>query len=227
MDWKTALKKSWHFIWHDDSIWSWIANVVIAFVLIKFIVYPLLGLLLGTGLPVVAVVSGSMEHKIVPDCNQLSPYTGLCTGHEQGVYEICGKQFSDADRLETAEYWDICGGWYQANSDITLTMFEQFPFPNGFNTGDIMVLSGPADLQQGDVIVYQLAGRSYPIIHRIVSSNQTSAGAIYLIKGDHNPSPDPFYVHSDQMLGKAIFRIPYLGYIKIWAVKALNFARGA
>ena len=59
---KKALRKAWWFIWEDDSIWSWIANIVLAFVLIKFIVYPGLGLILGTNYPIVAVVSGSMEH---------------------------------------------------------------------------------------------------------------------------------------------------------------------
>ena len=38
-------------------------NVVLAFVLIKFIIYPGAGLIMGTRLPVVAVVSESMEHQ--------------------------------------------------------------------------------------------------------------------------------------------------------------------
>ena len=59
---KKLLKKTWHFIWEEDSIWSWIVNVILAFILIKFIVYPGLGLLLSTSHPVVAVVSESMEH---------------------------------------------------------------------------------------------------------------------------------------------------------------------
>ena len=61
-DLKKSFKKLWHFIWDDDSIWSWIANIILAFVLIKFIVYPGLGFLLATSHPVVAVVSESMEH---------------------------------------------------------------------------------------------------------------------------------------------------------------------
>ncbi len=55
-------KKIWRFIWHDDSILSWIINIILAFILVKFIIYPGLGLIFQTQLPVVAVVSGSMEH---------------------------------------------------------------------------------------------------------------------------------------------------------------------
>jgi len=59
---KKFLKWLWWFIWEDDSWYSWIANIVIAFILVKFIIYPALGWMLGTAFPVVAVVSSSMEH---------------------------------------------------------------------------------------------------------------------------------------------------------------------
>ena len=59
---KNTLKKIFRFIWHDNSIWSWIINVILAFIIVKFLVYPGLGLLLGTTHPLVAVVSSSMEH---------------------------------------------------------------------------------------------------------------------------------------------------------------------
>ena len=56
------LKRVWHFIWHDDSLASWLVNLVLAFVLVKWVIYPGLGLLFGTSFPIVAVVSGSMDH---------------------------------------------------------------------------------------------------------------------------------------------------------------------
>jgi signal peptidase I len=59
----SLIKKIWKFIWEDNSIWSWLVNVILAFVIIKFVIYPVLGLILGTSYPLVAVVSGSMEHE--------------------------------------------------------------------------------------------------------------------------------------------------------------------
>ena len=59
---KRAAKRFWNFVWNDNSIWSWIFNAVLAFVLIKFLVYPGLGLVLHTHSPVVAVISDSMRH---------------------------------------------------------------------------------------------------------------------------------------------------------------------
>ena len=62
MDSKGKLRKIWNFIWYDDSWLSWILNLIIAFLLVKFIIYPGVGLVLGTEFPIVAVVSSSMEH---------------------------------------------------------------------------------------------------------------------------------------------------------------------
>ena len=62
MDIKEILKKTWHFIWHEDSFASWVVNIILAFIIIKYAVYPGLGAILGTSHPIVAVVSGSMEH---------------------------------------------------------------------------------------------------------------------------------------------------------------------
>ena len=59
---KRLLRKIRRFNWREDSVWSWIVNVILAFILIKYIVYPVLGLILATSHPIVAVVSGSMEH---------------------------------------------------------------------------------------------------------------------------------------------------------------------
>lgn len=59
---KTIQHKIWHFLAHEESIQSYAANALIVIIIGKFIFFPVLGLALGTEFPVVAVVSGSMEH---------------------------------------------------------------------------------------------------------------------------------------------------------------------
>ncbi|MBI4150338.1 hypothetical protein HY488_02960, partial [Candidatus Woesearchaeota archaeon] len=61
-EFKKVARRVWYFIWEEDSWASWIVNVILAFVLIKFVIYPGLGFLLGTKFPIVAVISSSMEH---------------------------------------------------------------------------------------------------------------------------------------------------------------------
>ena len=63
MSLKKNFKAAWKFLWHDNSIWSWIINASLAFVIIKFLFYPGLGLILHTNHPIVAVISDSMTYK--------------------------------------------------------------------------------------------------------------------------------------------------------------------
>jgi signal peptidase I len=224
------LKKFWKFIWYDDSILAWVLNLIVAFLVVKFIIYPLLGLLLGTGFPVVAVVSGSMEHAYTPKLDSSGEYT-LSPDGEKLIYIYCSdfyykekstlnfRDFRDID-----DFWKNCGGWYEENN-ITQTQFESFSFSNGFNKGDIIVITGRSVIEVGDVIVFQ--GRSSnPIIHRVVEINKVNNNPLYTTKGDHNVNTSPLLgeinIPEDRVIGKAVFKIPWLGWVKIWFSDALG-----
>lgn len=190
---KRFLKKTWWFIWEEDSLLSWIVNIILAFVLIKFIVYPGLGFLLGTSYPIVAVVSGSMEH--------------------DGSFD---------------DWWGVHENWYTRN-DISKEQFSGFSFKNGFDKGDIMILHGKdaIDVEVGDVMVFK-SNRPDPIIHRVVEKWDMDEVYYFRTKGDHNPdsikssSLDETNINEDKLLGKAVVRIPLLGYIKIWFVELIK-----
>ncbi|MEK6901409.1 MAG: hypothetical protein AABX37_03645, partial [Nanoarchaeota archaeon] len=163
---KRYAKKAWHFFWHEDSVASWIVNLIIAFVVIKFLVYPGLGLLFGTSFPIVAVISESMEHGL---SNNL----------------ICGQQFEEM-KESFDNYWDLCGYWYEGKG-ITKEQFQTFPFQNGFNKGDVIILwrADKSNLEKGDILVFQ-ADRPQPIIHRIAGITLDNEKVYYQTKGDHN-----------------------------------------
>jgi len=167
---KELLKKIWYFIWHDDSLLSWIVNVIIAFVLVKFIIYPGLGFLLGTSYPLVAVVSCSMEHN-----------------------------------NDFESWWNGNKAWYESNG-IKKEEFVSYPFKNGINQGDIMILKGEENIKKGDIIVFN-GGSANPIIHRAVQADGN-----LITKGDNNRMQDS---RAGEVLGKSVFRIPYFGWIKI------------
>ncbi|MBT4375903.1 signal peptidase I [archaeon] len=59
---KNFLKKFWLIVWKDNSPKGWIISVVFLFLLIYFILFPLLNLVTGTVLPLVIVESCSMYH---------------------------------------------------------------------------------------------------------------------------------------------------------------------
>ena len=219
---KNYLKRFWHFIWNEDSVWSWIVNILIAFILIKFVIYPGIGLLLGTNLPVVAVISESMEHRTTPVCQAVS-MSGVCTKYYSNRFEICGQPFDKRMMLSDVQYWQTCGSFYE-NRSITSSEFQNFPMRNGFNKGDIIILRGVSfdDLKIGDILVYK-SGLSYPVIHRVIAKND-----VIETKGDHNPTQildsrlNERYVTKDQMIGKAWIKVPYLGYVKIFFSEAIQ-----
>ncbi|MBW2987115.1 signal peptidase I [Candidatus Woesearchaeota archaeon] len=215
-DWKKILKRIWRFIWHDNSVWSWIVNIILAFVIIKFLVYPGLGLLLGTNYPIVAVVSGSMDH------------------HLTSSGEICGNYPMNYDN-NLQDFWTVCGSWYE-EIGITSQQFQEFSFKNGFRRGDIIVLKGkdPKDINIGDVIVFSANNpriKSDPIIHRVVDSTETEGTYIFQTKGDHNKDSwddqviGETRISENRILGTGWFKLPWLGYLKIGFVDLINLLR--
>ena len=183
-------KKIWNFIWKEDSVWSWIVSLILAFIIVKFIIYPLIGLVLGTGFPIVAVVSESMEH----------------------------------DGMNFDEWWDSKGGWYEER-DISKEEFFSFKFKNGFNKGDVMVLIGKEskDINIGDVVVFK-SNLEYPVIHRVVEKELEDGDYYFQTKGDNNEasSNSEMKISEDRIIGKAVVRLPLLGWIKIWFSGFIN-----
>ncbi|MBU0979610.1 MAG: signal peptidase I [Nanoarchaeota archaeon] len=199
--------KIWYFIWHDNSVWSWIANIILAFVLIKFIVYPGIGLAFGTTHPIVAVVSGSMEHPGGFDKWWAEPAScsfGACTQE----------------------------GWYKEHA-VSRETFRRFSMKNGFNKGDIIILFGakPERLVIGDVIVFR-SGRPDPIIHRVVKKTWFNDHYLFQTKGDNNPDSitsgilNENGITEDRIIGKAVLRVPWLGWVKIMFVEMIKFIIG-
>jgi len=180
----STFKKIWHFIWHEDSALSWVVNIILAFIIVKFLIYPGLGLALGgTTHPVVAVVSGSMQH----------------------------------DGLNFEDWWEKNKAWY-LEKNISKEEFNGFNLKNGFNKGDIIVLRKSKDMNTGDIIVFY-GNSNNPIIHRVVRKWEENGEYSYQTKGDNNP--DSFNALGETeigesfIIGKAVFKIPYLGYVKI------------
>lgn len=212
---KSTARKVWNFIWHSDSVWSWFVNIILAYVFIKFIFYPGLGLLFNTPYPLVAVVSGSMEHmKIDYDGNKPT---------------LCGNQYFETEYfVNFEEYWKECGKWYEEHQ-ITKEQFSGFLFKNGFNKGDIIFIykTDPKNLKIGDVIVFQRGEEADPIIHRIVQVSQDGGKYAFSTKGDHNKEYGLIDINIPDkiVMGKGVFRVPYLGWIKIWFVDLIDYIR--
>lgn len=202
---RTFLGRVWHFLWEDDSLLSWAVNIIIAFILIKYIVYPGLGVAFGTTHPIVAVISGSMEHDGSFDSwwQSTACQSGTCTQEE-----------------------------YYSRFNISRNEFLEYPFHNGFNKGDIMILLGAnnQNIDTGDIIVFRNM-RNEPIIHRVIDEWSEEEKYFFQTKGDHNRASisgstgsylDETRISEDDLIGRAVVRVPMLGWIKITFVCGVN-----
>lgn len=185
-------KKFWNWLWHSDSFLSWIVALIFAFIIVKFIFFPLLSFMLGTSLPLVVVESGSLSH---PQSSFL------------------GNTFSTSNSFNN--FWSQQGAWYEERN-ISKTEASSWPFRTGMEKGDIIVVYGRGKLEVGDVIIFN-AGQAHPIIHRIIKIEQINGETIYSTKGDNNPDQLTIEksIPENAVIGKSIFKIPKLGWLKL------------
>ena len=87
-----------------------------------------------------------------------------------------------------------------------------------------MVLASPENAQIGDVVVFGAKGIGDPIIHRIVGATDSSVST----KGDHNCASAAFEndIPKENLIGKAVLRIPFLGWIKLGFVMLITLVGG-
>lgn len=181
------IKDAWNFLWKSDSAWSWVADFAIAFLLVRFVFFPLLSLTLSTSLPLVVVESGSMEH----------------SGDPFGL-------------------WWAQKGQFYLDRGISEEQFKEYPFPNGFDKGDIIISMSSDNYQKGDVIIFQ-SNQPTPIIHRLIYQNDDLT---FATKGDHNAVQleQEKRIPKEAIISKAVFRIPKLGWLKLFFVELIRSA---
>jgi signal peptidase len=86
--------------------------------------------------------------------------------------------------------------------------------------GSVVVIKpvDPETLKIGDIICFKLSEPT-SITHRII--NITNEG--FTTKGDANEDPDQWAVKKENIIGKAILTIPYIGYLGYFVRTPLGF----
>ncbi len=97
---------------------------------------------------------------------------------------------------------------------ITLEDTDNWVFQNGFSKGDVIFVVGAKNIEIGDVIIFN-GGMQYPLIHRVVG-----VGDSYATKGDNYKTnsrqlSSEKNISGDQIVGKALFKVPFVGWIKL------------
>jgi len=189
---KEFWSKFWFIVWKDDSLKGWIISVIFIFVVIKFILFPILHLLTGTSLPLAIVESCSMHHKD----NLFSDFDGWWQNNQDKYkkFNIDKKDFQDFPFIKGFTKGDI--------------LFITKPKIKDIGLGDIIIFNA------------RTSGIAHPVIHRVISINQDleTGEKIFSTIGDNNSGQisSEKAITEEQIIGKAKIKlVPYAGWIKL------------
>jgi signal peptidase len=98
-------------------------------------------------------------------------------------------------------------GW-QVDTVLSGSMEPAIP------TGSILVSRTVASdsINVGDIITFSGSGRDRFITHRVTAIDRTN-GIVFTTKGDANNGEDPFTVPGENVVGKVLVHIPFLGFL--------------
>lgn len=84
------------------------------------------------------------------------------------------------------------------------------------NVGDMVITraTDAEDLKVGDIVRYKKSRLN--VIHRITDIEQTADGVMLTTKGDANNTVDQPSPKAEDVTGKAVMRLPKLGWVTIW-----------
>jgi len=96
-----------------------------------------------------------------------------------------------------------------------------------FHDGDLVLAKSSAGYKRGDIIAFRVGGEFNDpamVIHRIVGGNGSKG---FVTKGDNRPRTDPWNPKTSNVVGRAVFHIPYAGSIandirQPWALAMLG-----
>lgn len=219
--------------------WSvkFIVELLTAFIA-AFVLYTVVGLIMGTGMPLVIVVSGSMEPTLYR--GDVVLLQGVSIADDLKVQEIS----IDRD-LEGLSFWDF--GTVNYFPDSTAPPLGTHLCEQRQGRGVYSVEIGGKEIRlekDGDIIVYfsKFPGRiSEPIIHRAVLKIHAKDGDYFLTKGDskYNSLFDQdcgrvvlgipecscisvYPIKLEEIQGKAIGSIPLIGYAKLFLIDDIS-----
>ena len=91
-------------------------------------------------------------------------------------------------------------------------------------TGSIVIIKPESSYHVGDVVTFGADTKTQiPTTHRIIEMGDSPLGASIRTKGDANDAPDAHPTPLNEVRGKVLFTIPYVGFLLDFARKPIGF----
>lgn len=122
-----------------------------------------------------------------------------------------------------------------ANSHSPVVVVLSGSMEPAFQRGDILFLwNREKQNKVGDVVVYEIQGKSIPIVHRVVREHHNSEKQLLLTKGDNNAIHDlglyadkqSYLNQQKDLVGTVKAYLPKLGYVTILITENVYFKYG-
>ncbi len=88
----------------------------------------------------------------------------------------------------------------------------------------LVIVSPESDIRIGDVILYEVefSKKKYKVLHRVIDIKEKKGQIVYITKGDNRRYADAWYVSRENIIGKLLFSLPYVGYVSYYGAHLLS-----
>jgi signal peptidase I len=127
-----------------------------------------------------------------------------------------------ASRVGLALLIVLLAGWFaflrpaSLGGSVTYVVIRGDSMEPDLRSGDLLIVRAEPSYGRRDVIAYRVpddeVGEGIVVVHRIVGGG---ADAGFTLRGDNNPSIDPWLPHGTDVVGKAWIVIPGLGRVLV------------
>ncbi len=105
-----------------------------------------------------------------------------------------------------------------------ITILSSSMKPN-LERGDVVIFEKMSESQLkqlpiNEIIIYSIEKQN--IAHRIINKVEESNNVMYVTKGDNNNVADKRFVRTNQIKGKYVFHIKYIGFPAVWLYEYFN-----
>jgi signal peptidase len=102
---------------------------------------------------------------------------------------------------------------FPLKGNIKLLVVESGSMQPTIKTGSVIIVKPVSHYTIGDIISFGPVTKVSPAItHRIVEMRLQTGQPVYQTRGDANNAPDIHEVPERDVLGKVVFKVPYVGY---------------
>ena len=91
------------------------------------------------------------------------------------------------------------------------------------SVGSVIAVKSADQYRIGDIITFQFALNQPAITHRIYDIQVIEGTTYFITKGDANEEPDPRPVREEEVLGRVLFSVPFVGYVIAFVQTQLGF----